>query len=81
MSVSRIETSHAVEVVPMLAPSTTPRLDRNVRIPESTREMARATIAPLDWTITVAIAPSSVPRTGSRVRRPSLSFSVSPPTA
>lgn len=81
MSVSRIEMSHAVEVVPMLAPRTTPRLDRNVRMAESTSEMASATTALLDWTMAVAIAPSRMPRTGSRVRRPSLFFSVSPPTA
>ena len=34
MSVSLRETSHAVDVVPMLAPSMTPRLERKVSIPE-----------------------------------------------
>jgi hypothetical protein len=81
MSVSLIETNHAVEVVPTLAPRTTPRLDWNVRIPESTREMASATTALLDWTIAVASAPSNTPRTGLRVRRPSQFLRVSPPTA
>jgi hypothetical protein len=81
MSVNLIETNHAVDVVPTLAPSTMPRLEKNVRIPESTREMARATTALLDWTIAVATAPSSTPRTELLVSRPSHFFSVSPPTA
>ena len=81
MEVSFSEMSHAVEVVPTLAPRTTPRLERNVRIPALTSVTVSATTALLDCTIAVAIAPSNTPRMGPRVRRPIQVFRVSPPTA
>jgi len=48
MAVNLSEMSHAVDVVPTLAPRTTPKLERNVRIPASTSAMVRATTALLD---------------------------------
>ena len=81
MSVSLMETSHTVDVVPMLAPRMTPRRERKVSIPESTREIASASTSLLDWTIAVAAGPSNAPRSGLLARRPSQFFKVSPPTA
>ena len=48
MAVNLSEMSHAVDVVPTLAPRTTPKLERNVRIAASTSAMVRATTALLD---------------------------------
>ena len=47
MAVNLSEMSHAVDVVPTLAPRTTPK-SSDVRIPASTSAMVRATTALLD---------------------------------
>jgi hypothetical protein len=46
--VSLSETSHAVDVVPILAPSKTPKLDRNDIVPASTSATVSDVIALLD---------------------------------
>lgn len=81
MPVSLYETSQAVVVVPMLAPSITPSEARKVSVPASTRATVMAEMALELWTMPVARAPTAIPRMRLAVTRASQRRITGPATA